>query len=60
MFASKKTKLAHYNLNNVMTTAFAHVAVIPLYHLNAYSNANPLPGNNGKNFPIQLTAEIIG
>ena len=60
MFASKKTKLAHYNLNNVMTTAFANVAVIPLYHLNAYTNANPLTGNNGKNFPIQLTAEIIG
>ena len=59
MFASKKTKLAHYNLNDVMTTAFANVAVIPLYHLNAYSTANPLTGNNGKNFPIQLSLPLI-
>ena len=60
MFASEKSKLAHYNISNVMTTAFANVAVVPLYHLNAYSNANSATGNTGKNLPIQLTAEVIG
>ena len=43
-----------------MTSAFANIAVVPLYHLNYYSNYNSVTGNSGKNLPIQVTAEIIG
>jgi 7 transmembrane sweet-taste receptor of 3 GCPR len=52
MFASKSLKVAHYNISNVLTTAFAHIAVVPLYHLSAYSL--------GTHIPLQLTAEIMG
>jgi 7 transmembrane sweet-taste receptor of 3 GCPR len=52
MFASKALKVAHYNISNVLTTAFAHIAVVPLYHIAAYSLRTQIP--------LQLTAEIMG
>ena len=55
MFASKAEKLQHYNISGVLTSAFANMAVVPLYHLNAYTNSN-----KGTNPPVQMTAEIIG
>jgi ABC-type phosphate transport system substrate-binding protein len=60
MFPSRAAKLSHYNRADVLTSSFAHVAVVMLYHLNAYSNANPATGNTGKNGPLRLTADIIG
>ena len=55
MFSSEADKLAHYNISNVLTSAFANMAVVPLYHLNSYAAAN-----SGRNAPLQLTTEIIG
>ena len=52
MFASKSMKLSHYNISDVLTTAFAHIAVVPLYHLTKYSKHTDIP--------LQITAEILG
>lgn len=60
MFSSREEKLKHYNRSDVLTSSFANVAVVMLYHLNAYSNANAATGNTGKNSPLRLTADIIG
>ena len=60
MFPSRAEKLSYYNRTDVLTSSFAHVAVVMLYHLNAYSNANAATGNTGKNGPLRLTADIIG
>ena len=61
MFIDKNEKLINYNKNNdILTSSFANVAVVFLYHLNAYTDINLLTGNDGKNPPLQLTSEIIG
>ena len=52
MFASKSQKISHYNISNVLTTAFAHIAVVPLYHLTTYAK--------GSTIPLQVTAEVMG
>lgn len=54
MFATTAEKLRRYNTSTVITTAFATYAVVPIYHLNDYSNAK------GNSLPLQFTAEIIG
>lgn len=60
MFPSRADKISHYNRTDVLTSSFAHVAVVMLYHLNGYSNINAATGNTGKNGPLRLTADIIG
>jgi hypothetical protein len=59
MFSSKAEKLQRYNRSDILTTAFANVAVVPLYHLNAYTVANTLTGNSGVNPPLRVTRDII-
>ena len=60
MFVDKNEKLANYNDTHIITSSFANVAVVFIYHLNAYSDLNLLTGNKGDNAKIQLTAEIVG
>ena len=59
MFSSRAEKIARYNRSDILTTAFANVAVVPLYHLNAYTVANTLTGNTGINPPLRVTRDII-
>lgn len=53
MFASRAEKLRRYNRTDILTTSFAHVAVVPLYHLNAFTNT-------ANNRALRMTSEIIG
>ena len=55
MFPTQKDKLMFFNRTDILTSAFCNMAVVPLYHINAYTL-----GNNGNNPPLQLTAEIMG
>ena len=53
MFLSPTTKRSKY-LNsgyNLLTTPFAHIAVVPLYHLNAFTSK--------ANGPLRVTADIL-
>jgi hypothetical protein len=54
MFATTAEKLQKYNLSTIITSAFATFAVVPIYHLNAYSSVK------GNVLPLQFTSEIIG
>ena len=54
MFMSAKTKLLQYintTSSTILTTAFAHVAVVPIYHLNAFAAH--------VSSPLRLTAQIL-
>ena len=54
MFPSKKTKLDRYTSvsnGNVVVSAFAHVALVPLYHVNAFTSK--------ATSPLRITAEIL-
>lgn len=59
MFSSRAEKIQRYNRSDILTTAFANVAVVPLYHLNAYTVANTVTGNSGINPPLRVTRDII-
>ena len=60
MFIDRNEKLSSYNDSSIITSSFANVAVVFIYHLNAYSDSNSLTGNNGDNAKIQLSADIVG
>lgn len=52
MFSSKQAKLKYFTVTPGLTTnAFAHVAVIPIYHLNAFTSR--------ASAPLQVTAAIL-
>ena len=53
MFSSREEKLRRYNSTNILTTSFAHVAVVPLYHLNAFTST-------ANSRALRMTTEIIG
>ena len=53
MFPSRAEKLRRYNRTDILTTSFAHVAVVPLYHLNAFTST-------ATNRALRMTTEIIG
>jgi 7 transmembrane sweet-taste receptor of 3 GCPR len=52
MFPDTKSKLEHYNISGVITSAFAHVALLPAYRLSYYESRTKIP--------LQVTPEIIG
>lgn len=52
MFPDSKSKLKHYNISGVITSAFAHIALLPAYRLSYYESRTKIP--------LQVTAEIIG
>lgn len=58
MFVTNAEKVLRYNMSSIITTAFATYAVVPIYHLNSYSNAKDATGKPLA--PLQFTAEIMG
>lgn len=51
-FPDEASKIENYNISGVITTAFAHVALLPAYRLSTYDARTKVP--------LQVTAEIIG
>lgn len=52
IFPDTASKIEKYNISGVITSAFAHVALLPAYRLTTYDARAKLP--------LQVTAEIIG